>query len=361
MDTPAFNSGLPADQAPATGGYRLRVAAVIEETAEARSLVLEVPEALQERFRYRPGQFLGFRVACAGQTLTRCYSMASAPSCDPQPKVTIKRVAGGRVSNWMNQQVRAGDWLQVLPPAGHFCLPANADEQRPLVLFAAGSGITPVFSILKSVLHAGTRTVTLIYANRDEASVIFRDQLQDLARAHAQRLEVIHLLDSVQGLLTPAQARQLLRTRRGGEYFICGPAAFMDTVESTLLALGEPRQAIHVERFVSPPDPPSLTADAPAQTDAQARQSLIVELDGQCHDLPWLPGHTLLQSCRAAGLEVPASCEAGLCGACMCRVEQGHTRLSSNAILSPQELADGWTLACQSYADAPLVRVRFAD
>ncbi|MCE4052306.1 2Fe-2S iron-sulfur cluster-binding protein [Pseudomonas sp. Au-Pse12] len=351
----------PAGAASATGSFRLQVAAVIEETADARSLVLDVPRELRERFRYKPGQFLSVRVPCAGQLLTRCYSMASSPLCDPQPKITVKRVAGGRVSNWMNQQVQVGDWLEVLPPAGHFCLAADADEQRPLVLFAGGSGITPVFSILQSVLHAGHRPVTLVYANRDEASVIFKEPLQQLARTHEQRLEVLHLLDSVQGFVTPTQVRQLLRLRRGGEYFICGPAPFMDTVESTLLALGEPRQAIHVERFASPPDPRPPVQNSSPPAPAQPCQSLTVELDGQSHTLAWRPGETLLQSCRAAGLEVPASCEEGICGACMCRVEQGRTRLASNAVLSAQELADGWTLACQSHADAPLVRVRFPD
>lgn len=363
MGTPMFNASVSDSAASAAGSYRLQVAAVIEETADARSLVLDVPSELRERFRYKPGQFLSFRVPCAGQLLTRCYSMASSPLCDPQPKVTIKRVAGGRVSNWMNQQVQVGDWLEVLPPAGHFCLESNADsdEQRPLVLFGGGSGITPVFSILKSVLHAGRRPVTLVYANRDEASVIFKDELQQLARTHEPRLEVLHLLDSVQGFITAAQVRQLLHARRGGEYFICGPAPFMDTVESTLLDLGEPRQAIHVERFLSPPDPQPQAQQQIEHAAGQSCQSLTVELDGQAHSLAWHPGQTLLQSCRAAGLEVPASCEEGICGACMCRVEQGRTRLAHNAVLSAQELADGWTLACQSHPDTPVVRVRFPD
>ncbi|MCO7613867.1 ferredoxin--NADP reductase [Pseudomonas chlororaphis] len=361
MGTPLFSPSVPDGAVSAAGSYRLQVAAVIEETADARSLVLDVPPELRERFRYKPGQFLSFRVPCAGQMLTRCYSMASSPLCDPQPKVTIKRVAGGRVSNWMNTQVQVGDWLEVLPPAGHFCLAADSDEQRPLILFGGGSGITPVFSILKSVLHAGRRPVTLVYANRDEASVIFKDELQQLVRAHEPRLEVLHLLDSVQGFVTPAQVRQLLHARRGGEYFICGPAPFMDTVESTLLALGEPRQAIHVERFLSPADPQPQARQAIEDTDTPSSRSLSVELDGQAHSLAWRPGQTLLQSCRAAGLQVPASCEEGICGACMCRVEQGRTRLAHNAVLSPQELADGWTLACQSYPDAPAVRVRFPD
>lgn len=357
---------LPSGHATSTGSYRLQVSAVIDETHDARSLVLDVPPALRERFAYRPGQFLSFRVPCAGKLLTRCYSMASSPLCDAQPKVTIKRVDGGRVSNWMNQQVHVGDWLEVLPPAGHFCLPARpgTDDQRPLVLFGGGSGITPVFSILKSALHSGTRPITLVYANRDEASVIFKDELRALSQAHPERLEVFHQLDSVQGFLSAARVRQLVRHRGDGEYFICGPGPFMDTVEGALLALGEPREHIHVERFVSPPDPDQLETlelQARAAASESTCEALWVELDGQQHEVPCQPGDTLLQSCKAAGLDVPSSCEEGFCGACMCQVTQGQTLLARNDVLSERELSEGWTLACQSRPSGARVQVKFPD
>ncbi|QPG61274.1 ferredoxin--NADP reductase [Pseudomonas sp. BIGb0427] len=348
----------------ASGSYRLQVCAVIDETADARSLVLEVPAQLRERFRYKPGQFLSFRVPCAGKLLTRCYSMASSPLCDARPKVTIKRVADGRVSNWMNQQVQVGDWLEVLPPAGHFCLDEHqaTDPSRPLVLFAGGSGITPVISILKSVLHSGARSVRLVYANRDEASVIFRDELRQLSQDHPQRLQVIHLLDSLQGFLRDAQVQQLVGEMRGGDYFICGPGPFMDTVERSLLALGEAAACIHVERFVSPPDPDQLAAQeavARAVSSDSACELLLVELDGEQHEIRCKPGDTLLQSCRAAGLDVPSACEEGFCGACMCTVLEGETHLSRNDVLSARELEEGWTLACQSRPLGARVRLRF--
>ncbi|MCY1279814.1 3-ketosteroid-9-alpha-monooxygenase, ferredoxin reductase component [compost metagenome] len=352
---------LGAAEPTSLGGYRLQVAEVIDETADARSLVLRVPEELRERFRYKPGQFLSFRVPCAGKLLTRCYSMASSPDCDAQPKVTVKRVAGGRVSNWMNEQVQAGDWLEVLPPAGHFHLGAGDNE---LVLFGGGSGITPVFSILKSALRTGTRPIKLIYANRDEASVIFKDELRALAKAHPEQLEVVHVLDSLHGYLTAAEVRQLVRGHAGAEYFICGPAPFMDTVEGALLDLGEDAARIHVERFASPPDPDEVQAqDAAARAAAadSACEALLVELDGQQHEIACQPGDTLLQSCKAAGLDVPFSCEEGFCGACMCQVQEGASQLARNDVLSAQELADGWTLACQSRPSSARVRVKFPD
>lgn len=340
------------------GGYRLQVAEVIEETADARSLVLHVPADLRERFRYKPGQFLSFRVPVAGKLLTRCYSMASSPDCDAQPKVTVKRVEGGRVSNWINQEVQAGDWLQVLPPAGHFCLNAGDNE---LLLFGGGSGITPVFSILKSALKTSQRRIKLIYANRDVASVIFKDELRQLAKAHPEQLEVVHVLDSLHGFLTAAEVRQLVRGHAGAEFFICGPAPFMDTVEGALLELGEASARIHVERFVSPPDPDELQAQ---QAEARAAagsvcETLIIELDGQQHEISCQPGDTVLQSCKTAGLDLPSSCEEGFCGACMCQVIEGATLLARNDVLSAQELADGWTLACQSRPSGARVRLQF--
>ena len=356
----------PAEQSASSASYRLQVAEVIDETADARSLVLRVPAELRERFGYKPGQFLSFRVPYAGKLLTRCYSMASSPDCDALPKVTIKRVADGRVSNWMNQQVQAGDWLEVLPPAGHFCLNEsllNPDDNE-LVLFGGGSGITPVFSILKSALQTSARRIKLIYANRDEASVIFKDELRQLAKANGERLQVVHVLDSVQGFLTAAEVRQMVRGHAGAEFFICGPGPFMDTVEGALLALGEAPARIHVERFVSPPDPDELQAqeaEARAASLDSACESLTVELDGQRHEIACQPGDTLLQSCKAAGLAVPSSCEEGFCGACMCRVEEGETQLARNDVLSAKELAAGWTLACQSRPSSARLHLTFPD
>lgn len=352
---------IPMPPVEAGGAFRLRVAEAIEETADARSLVLEVPAELAGRFQYRAGQFLGFRVTVDGKRLTRCYSMSSTPGLDARPRVTIKRVAGGRVSNWMNDRVRPGDELEVLPPAGHFHL---GDAKRDLLLFGGGSGITPVFSILRAALADGDRHIRLVYANRDADSVIFREALRELVREHGQRLQVIHVLDSLQGFLSAAEVRHLLRGWEEAECFICGPGPFMDTVENTLLDVGVDPARIHVERFVSPADPDELAAADEQARSAAAEvtvESLRVHLDGAEHAVPCAPGETLLESCRKAGLAAPASCEEGFCGACMCQVEQGEVLLPRNDVLTPGELAQGWTLACQGRPGSREVRVRFPD
>jgi 3-ketosteroid 9alpha-monooxygenase subunit B len=340
-----------------SGAFQLEVAEVIAETHDSRSVVLRIPAGQEERFRYKAGQFLSFRVMVGGKRLTRCYSMSSSPDCDTLPKVTIKRVDGGRVSNWFNDQVRAGDLLEVLPPAGHFHLRAG---EHDLVLFGGGSGITPVFSILKSALKTSQRRIKLVYANRDESSVIFRDELKALAKAHVDQLEVVHVLDSVQGFLTDGEVRQLVRGHAGAEFYICGPGPFMDTVERALLAAGESLDRIHVERFVSPPDPDAVVEDASAPASTVLEQ-LLVELDGQLSEVSSQPGETLLQSMRNAGLDAPYSCEEGFCGACMCKVEEGEVVLSRNDILSPAELAEGWTLACQGRPGSARLKLRFPE
>ena len=200
--------------------HRLTVADVIAESDDACSFVFDVPAALCDAFAYRPGQFLTLNVPCADATVARCYSLSSAPGIDAAPKITVKRVRDGRASNWLCDRVKAGDALDVLPPAGVFT-PRTLDGD--LLLFAGGSGITPVLSILKSALVHGRGMLTLIYANRDERSVIFRAELQQLAQ-HPSRLRVIHWLDSVQGIPQQRHLEELARPFSQQETFICGRA-----------------------------------------------------------------------------------------------------------------------------------------
>src|SRR6185436_5241793 len=168
--------------------HPLRIARVIDETHDARSIVFEIPAHLRAAFEYRAGQFLTLEVPHGGVKLKRCYSLASAPETDGEHKVTVKRVTGGRVSNWLHDDVREGDVLQVLPPEGRFVLSTHVErDQDALVLFGGGSGITPVISLLKSALTTTNRPVLLVYANRDERSIIFREELEQLGAQYGDR------------------------------------------------------------------------------------------------------------------------------------------------------------------------------
>lgn len=335
----------------------VRVTRVIEETADSRSLEFELPEALAERLRYRPGQFLTLRVPHQGGWLPRCYSLSSTPLLDEPLRVTIKRVRDGRASNWLCDAVQAGDTLQVLAPAGVF-VPRQLDTD--LLLFGGGSGITPVLSILRSALLAGTGRILLIYANRDEASVIFRDSLKALASAHPQRLQVIHWLDSVQGIASVSQLAELARPFVSAEAFICGPGPFMDAAVAALQALGMPSAQVHVERFVSLPEEGEVAVPAAVDTRHPSSQ-LSVRLDGEEFEVPCAEGETLLNAMRRAGLNPPSSCLVGSCATCMCTVERGEVQMLRNDALDQQEIDQGWTLACQSLARSEQLRVLFPE
>jgi 3-ketosteroid 9alpha-monooxygenase subunit B len=324
---------------------------VIEETPDARSLVFEWPEHVC----YRPGQFLTLRVPSdTTGSVARCYSLASSPHVDDAPKVTVKRTAGGYGSNWLCDNVSAGDRIEVLPPAGTF---TPTDLGADLLLWAGGSGITPVMSILKSALCAGTGRVALLYANRDERSVIFADELRRLSSKHADRLTVVHWMESVQGLPSAAQLSTLAAPLDGHESFVCGPAAFMQTVHAALALAGTPRSRVHTEVFRSlSGDPFTEPADNVTGGDTATAS---VELDGQRHTLRWPRHRTLVDVMLAAGFDVPYSCREGHCGSCACTLVSGQVEMATSDVLEPEDRAAGLILACQARPVTDEVGIEF--
>lgn len=329
------------------GPLTVRVVKVIRETADAHSLVLEPADGDGARFGYRPGQFLTVRVPSDRPGgAARCYSLCSSPVRDEHLKVTVKRTAGGYASHWICDHVTEGDTLEVLRPAGTFT-PDSLDGD--FLLLAAGSGITPVMSILTSALHAGTGQVTLVYANRDEQSVIFRDELTDLAREYGERLTVLHWLESVQGRPTAAGLRALARPCAGRPAFVCGPGPFMDLAAGALGDLGVPPDRITVERFTSlTGDPFAEREPAPRPEAAGPVSTAEVELDGVRHTVDWPRNTPLLDVLLAAGLDAPYSCREGSCSACACVLTEGEVAMERNEVLDPADLADGLILACQA-------------
>jgi 3-ketosteroid 9alpha-monooxygenase subunit B len=232
----------------ATESYVLNVLEVIAETDDASSVVFEVPDELAEEFTYTPGQFLTVAVPSDETGLAaRCYSLSSAPHSG-RHQITVKRTADGYASNWINDNLQAGDTLRVLPPSGIF---TPKDFDADLLLFAGGSGITPVMSIVRTALEKGSGRVVLLYANRDERSVIFAGELGELATEYADRFTLVHWLESVQGL--PTQRHLQLFASYFDEFtaFTCGPAPYMAAVTDALKELGFPRERRHVEKFVS--------------------------------------------------------------------------------------------------------------
>jgi 3-ketosteroid 9alpha-monooxygenase subunit B len=340
----------------------LRVAGVIRETHDSCSLVFEIPAELSDRFRYKAGQFLSFKIPQQGMVLTRSYSLASAPGVDPAPKVTIKRIDDGRVSNWINDSVKPGDELPVVPPAGLFLL---NDKARPVTLFAGGSGITPCISIIKTALVESERKLRLVYANRDQRSIIFEAELAALVAKHPDRLRVIHSLDDRDGFLDLNKVEHYAVDCLEGDFYLCGPGVFMDTVERALAALHVPGDQIHIERFISPPDPGQQAAEAAAADSGEvshvAPDSITVMLDGAEHEIPYQAEQRVLEAVRAAGKEPPFSCEEGYCSCCMAKLTSGKVRMAVNDCLTPDLLEEGWVLTCQAVCTSRNVKIEYPD
>jgi 3-ketosteroid 9alpha-monooxygenase subunit B len=336
--------------------HRLPIAEVVAETADAVSLILRVPPELGDAFAYKPGQFLTVRVPRAdGTSVARCYSLSSTPGIDDHLKITVKRVIDGHASNWICDTVEAGAVLEVLPPAGLFT-PSTVDGD--LLLLAGGSGITPVMSILKAALARGTGHLALVYANRDAASVIFRDELQRLESRHPDRLRVLHWFDAAQGPPTVAGLDPLLRLYSGRDVFICGPEAFLGVTREALAALDVPTRRIHVEKFSSLLENPFEEA-APQPDSGEPKHTAVVTIDGQTHTLSWAPNKRLLDVIMDAGLNPPFSCRQGICGACATRLLDGEVELVNNEVLEEEDFADGYTLACQALPVTDTVTVTY--
>lgn len=341
--------------------HSLRVARVVDETRDARSIVLEIPDHLRELFTYQAGQFLTFRFEVDGKKLVRCYSLASCPSSESEHKVTVKRIQDGRVSNWINDTLAAGHFVEVMRPAGLFTL-RNRDHR--VVLFGGGSGITPCISIIKTTLATTERKIRLVYANRDEASVIFEVELRDLQRRYPDRLEVIHRYDVVHGYADEKAVRDYVGADTDADFYVCGPAGFMDVVERTLTALGVAREHLFIERFGSPGGDGASVATAAASAPSaggEATGSIEITLNGRSHEVPWTPGETILATARKAGLEPPFACEEGYCGCCMARVKEGGVDMKANDCLDRSQLEDGWVLTCQGVPRKGRLRVQYPD
>jgi 3-ketosteroid 9alpha-monooxygenase subunit B len=342
----------------------LQVAEVLAETDDARSLVFAVPSGADipaDRLRYAPGQFLTLRVPSDRTgSVARCYSLCSSPFTDEALTVTVKRTADGYASNWLCDHAHPGMRIHVLAPSGTF-VPKTLDDN--FLLFAAGSGITPVMSICKSALSEGSGQVVLLYANRDDRSVIFGDALRELAAKYPDRLTVLHWLESLQGLPSATALAQLASPFTDRQAFICGPGPFMAAAREALETLNVPAQQVHIEVFRSLETDPFAAvkiADDGSDDDGPPATA-VVELDGQTHTVSWPRRAKLLDVLLDAGLDAPFSCREGHCGACATTLRRGKVNMEVNDVLEQQDLDDGLILACQSHPETDSVEVTYDE
>jgi ferredoxin-NADP reductase len=328
--------------------HALVVAGVVDETADTRSFVLDVPPGLAGTFAYTAGQFCTFRAVIDNEPVVRCYSMSSSPEISEPLKTTVKRVPGGRMSNWMNDTLSAGDTIDVMRPAGLFVL---RDTVAPVVAFAGGSGITPVISIIKAALATTMRPILLVYANRSADAVIFAADLERLRADSGGRLTVHHHLDTEAGFLDAAQCAGLVRALCDADFYVCGPGPYMDVVEGALATLDVPPDRVFIERFVVP--------EAPAPPAASPTERVVIRLERREHALVYTAGDTVLEAARRGGLRPPYQCESGSCATCMAHLDEGSVRMRVNNALTPEEVEDGWVLTCQSLPTSARVAVNY--
>jgi 3-ketosteroid 9alpha-monooxygenase subunit B len=358
------------------GFHALAVKAVVDETADTRSFVLDVPDELADTFRYQPGQFCTFRLPEGEGGHARCYSMSSDPGSGDDLTVTVKRVPDGRVSNWLNDHVSVGDLIEVSPPAGTFCLRPG---QRRIIGFCGGSGVTPLMSLARHALAGTDRPVHLLYANRDADSVIFDAALAELARTHPDQLELRRHLDDDHGYLDGPAVVEFVSHRLDADFYICGPAPFMDLVEGTLLDLGVDPDRIAIERFVTPDQATSSGLDDPLAGESAASPgaaavpgaepqpepaadipaAITLILRGKTNEVPYHVGDTVLETARRANLSAPSSCEAGNCATCMALVRDGSASMRANTALTADEVEEGWVLTCQALPTSPSFTVEY--
>ncbi|WP_372656923.1 1,2-phenylacetyl-CoA epoxidase subunit PaaE [Hydrogenophaga sp.] len=360
--------------------HDLTIARVNPEAAGAVAIALQIPEPLRERFAFQPGQFLTLRAQINGQDVRRSYSICSTRSRlenRHELEVGIRPMEGGVFSNWASTALKAGDTLAVMPPDGRFV------SKKPRALhrvgFAAGSGITPILSILTSTLEDQPESkFTLVYGNRRMDSVMFNEALQDLKDRYPSRLTLIHVLsrqaqevDLLQGRIDGDKVRALIDTLLPvgsmDEVFICGPEPMIEATEAALLEAGVRPDRVHTERFTSP----TLEALTPAQRLAATEShkvsalkgsvALTVVLDGKPHELRMNREDRVLDVALAAGLDLPYSCRGGVCCTCRAKLMQGSVLMDKNFTLEPWETEQGFVLSCQARPTSDQVVVSYDE
>lgn len=336
--------------------HKLTVSEVRRETPDTITIAFNVPDDLLPVFQYKQGQYLTVRMEVDGVSHRRNYSLCSSPFFDEPLAIAVKRVNDGVVSSWLNEGVRPGDVIEVYPPMGNFTRELSADHAKSYVLFGGGSGITPLMSILKSVLRVEPKSnLTLFYANRDNASVIFSAQLNALEHAHPETFRVVHVLEAgadeagaVAGMMdrqTVAALLTKIEQTPDTEFFVCGPSGMMDAVMTVLKENGVDDKHIHREYFTLE----KTDMETPPVVEEVKTHSVTIKLYGKHHTFDVHPDETILSAAQRENLDPPYACQIGACCTCRARVISGKVIMDEREALSDDEMAEGYVLTCQSH------------
>jgi ring-1,2-phenylacetyl-CoA epoxidase subunit PaaE len=359
----------------ATHFHTLTIAAVQKETPECISIVFQVPEELKTAYQFKQGQNITLKALLNGEELRRSYSICSSPF-DNELRVAIKSVEDGRFSSWANHQLKKGDSIEVLPPSGRFFTELDPTHKKHYLAFAAGSGITPILSIIKTTLAIEPHShFTLVYGNRNRASIIFKEQLEALKNRYIDRFTLHHILSREKtdttlnhGRIDGEKCRQLeklIPLTGMDEVFICGPETMIFSVKEWLEAKGIEKKKIHFELFSTPGErnakgeAAKRTAD-PHQHTAGKSSQVTVKLDGISFDfnLPF-DGQSILDAALQQGADLPFACKGGVCATCRAKLVRGEVEMDINYALEPEEIEQRFILTCQSHPRTEKVIVDF--
>lgn len=350
--------------------YKLKIADVAKETPDCVSIAFDIPEELKEHYKFIQGQYVTFKMNFKGEELRRSYSVCSSPITDNELRIAVKKVKDGRASVYLNENIKPGDDLEVMTPMGNFYTELNPNHKKNYILFAGGSGITPMLSILKTTLHVEPNSkVILFYGNRDEASIIFKNQLDFLKEKYQDRLQIYHVMEYVseatsdlfKGMMNKEKIKTLVRNyvnlNLDNEYFICGPTGMMNSAKASLEELKVDHTRIHIEYFTT-----VLTNGTAIKKGVKeiVDSEVTVILDGEEHTIQLKSnGDAILDAALNADLDVPFACKGAVCCTCRAKLIEGKVQMDMNYALTEEEVQKGYILTCQSHPITPKVVVDY--
>ncbi len=347
--------------------HTLKVKDIRRETSDAVSIAFEIPAQQQPEYQFKQGQYVTLKLKIKGEEVRRSYSLCSSPFSEKELRVAIKEVAGGLVSTYMNRELKVGDSMEVMTPMGSFHTVLSGSKSKNYVLFAGGSGITPMMSILKSVLYVEKQSkITLIYANKNEESTIFKTELDKIAAGNSN-LKLVYVFDKPlaqiselqTGIISTDKAQALIENFGGvtaDEYFICGPGPMMENVKVSLETLKIAKGKIHIEYFSSVIEAVSKAEDL-SGANVNAKIKVIqygVETEFQLET----GSISILEAAIEAGVDAPFSCKGAVCCTCRAKVLEGKVKMAANFALTDTEVEEGFILTCQAH---PLTDIVIVD